>query len=80
MAHMREDKFAHKVLAGKPDGQNHLQDLGLDRMIIYRTVREGEDWRSSVPWRCFKQTVAIIEICPQKMAMQASSFTGIQVW
>jgi len=77
---MREDKFAHKVLAGKPDGQNHLQDLGLDRMIIYRTVREGEDWRSSVPWRCFKQTVAIIEICPQKMAMQASSFTGIQVW
>lgn len=66
MAHMREDKFAHKVLAGKPDGQSQLQDLGLDRMTIYRTVREGVHWRSPVPWRYFIQTFDIIDIRPQK--------------
>ena len=66
VAHMREDKFAHKVLAGKPDRQSRLQDLGLDRMIIYRTMREGVDWRSCVPWRYFTQTFDITAICPQK--------------
>ena len=35
MAHVREDKYAHKILAGKPDGKGHLEDLGLDRIITY---------------------------------------------
>lgn len=67
VAHMREDKFAHKVLVRKPDGQSHLQDLGFDRMIIYRNGAGGcVDWKSSVWWRYFTQTVDVIAICPQK--------------
>jgi hypothetical protein len=38
VACMEERRGAYRVLVGKPEGQNHLEDLGVDRGIILRWI------------------------------------------
>jgi hypothetical protein len=38
VAHMGERRGAHRVLVGKPEGKNHLEDPGIDGRIILRCI------------------------------------------
>jgi hypothetical protein len=37
---MGERRGAYRVLVGKPEGRNHLTDLGLDGRIILKWILE----------------------------------------
>ena len=36
--HMEERRGAYGVLEGKPEGKNHLEDLGVDVRIILKSL------------------------------------------
>ena len=38
VAYMRENRGLYSVLVGKPEGNNHLEDLGVDVRIILRWI------------------------------------------
>jgi len=38
VACMEERRCVYRVLVGKPEGQNHLEDLGVDRRIILKWI------------------------------------------
>lgn len=35
---VRDRRVAHRILVGKPYGRNHLEDLGVNRMIILKWI------------------------------------------
>jgi len=38
VAHTRERRGAYRVLVGRPEGKNHLEDPGIDGRIILKWV------------------------------------------
>ena len=38
VARMGESRGVYRVLVGRPEGKNHLEDPGLDGMIILRRI------------------------------------------
>ena len=47
MARMGETGGAYRVLVGKPEGKDHLDDLGVDERIIIKCIlnkRDGGTW------------------------------------
>jgi len=38
VACMEERRGVYRVLVGKPEGKNHLEDLGVDRRIILKWI------------------------------------------
>ena len=47
MAPMADRRGAYRVLVGKPEGRNHLEDLGIDGRTILKWILEkwdGEAW------------------------------------
>ena len=38
IAHMEERRGVYRVLVGKPEGKNHLEDTGVDGSIILRCI------------------------------------------
>jgi len=35
---MEEMRNAYKILVGKPEGNNHLEDLGVERKVILQWI------------------------------------------
>jgi hypothetical protein len=63
---MEEMRNAYKILAGKPEGRDHSEDLGTDGRIIFRVdlgeiVWEDVDWihlaQETNQWRAVVNTV-----------------------
>ena len=48
---MWQGKGVYRVLVGKSEGKNHLQDLGLDGRIILNWIfrKWGRDWINLAP-------------------------------
>ena len=45
MARMGERRGVYRVLVGKPEGKNHLEDLGVDGRITLRWIfRKWDVW------------------------------------
>jgi hypothetical protein len=40
---MEESRGAYRVLVGKPEGRNHLEDTGVDGRIILKWILEKWD-------------------------------------
>jgi hypothetical protein len=65
VARMEERRGVHRVLVGKPEGKNHLEDPGVDGRIIlkwiFRTSGWGIGWinlaRNRDGWLAFENTV-----------------------
>jgi hypothetical protein len=41
---MGEIRNAYNILVGRPEGKNHLEDLGVDRRMILEWIKEDVDW------------------------------------
>ena len=52
VAHMRQKKNAHRVLFGKPKGSDHVEGLGIDRMLMLKLFlrKENEGTFSGFIW------------------------------
>jgi hypothetical protein len=48
VARMEGKKGANRVLGGKPEGKNHLEDPGVDKRIILKWILEN--WNGVMVW------------------------------
>ena len=54
MARMGDRRGAYRVLVWKPEGNNHLEDLGVDGSIILKKILkiwDGEAWTGLIRLR-----------------------------
>jgi hypothetical protein len=55
----RRDENAYIILVGKPEGGDHLEDLGIDERITFKWIKL--DWihlaQDRVQWRVLVNTV-----------------------
>jgi hypothetical protein len=43
VAHMEDRRGSFRILVGKPEGRNHLEDSGVDTRIILKWTFENQD-------------------------------------
>jgi hypothetical protein len=65
---MVEDRDVYRVLVGKPEGKNHLKELGVDGRLILRWIFRKLDvgvWTGSSWLRIERGATAVMKIrCP----------------
>jgi hypothetical protein len=70
IARVGERRDVHRVLVGKPEGNNHLEDTGVDRSIILKWIFNkwggGMDWIDQAQnrdrWRAFVNAVINLRV------------------